>query len=235
MAALLPYQDEDTPAGKNTRVSTALVLASASPRRRELLARLGAPFRVVVPGVDEGSVLWKGASEETARRLAEAKAREVAERYPRALVVGADTLVVDRWGVLGKPREASEARRILRRLRGRRHRVVTAIAVVRLAPSLDMVSHVVSRVVMRPYTDAEIAAYVSSGDPLDKAGAYGVQHPVFAPAAAVEGCYCNVVGLPLLRLARALGRAGLRLLPLHRLSLPGPCARCPDRALWDEA
>lgn len=223
--------------GERRREDAPLVLASASPRRRELLERLGRPFHIIVPGVDEEATSRSPtqAGEEVARRLAEAKAREVAERYPHALVVGADTLVADRWGVLGKPRDAGAAYRMLRRLRGRRHRVVTGVALARVSPPLRSVTHAASEVTMRPYTDAEMAAYVASGDPLDKAGAYAVQHPVFAPAAAVEGCYCNVVGLPLLRLAAMLRRAGLELPPLDKLPLPEACARCPDRASWDKA
>ena len=213
-----------------TRNDVRLILASASPRRRELLAHLGIPFRVVAADVDEEAVPPGATPEDTARYLARAKACAVAERHPRALVVGADTIVADRWGALGKPRSADDARRMLRRLRGRRHRVVTGLAVVRLRPGLDVTGHVVSNVTMRAYTDVEIEAYVASGDPLDKAGAYAVQHPRFAPASTVEGCWCNVVGLPLLRLRALLRHAGLALPPVDPSVLPRACARCPDMA-----
>ena len=207
-----------------------LILASASPRRRELLAHLGIPFRVVAADVDEEAVPPGATPEDMARYLAHAKARAVAERHPRALVVGADTIVADRWGTLGQPSSADDARRMLRRLRGRRHRVVTGLAVVRLQPGLDVVSHAASRVTMRAYTDVEIEAYVASGDSLDKAGAYAVQHPSFAPASGVVGCWCNVVGLPLLRLCALLRQAGLTLPPIGPSALPQACALCPDMA-----
>ena len=212
------------------RNGESLILASASPRRKELLAHVGVPFRVVAPHVDEEAVPTGATPEDTARHIAYAKAHAVAERYPRALVVGADTIVADRWGVLGKPRSADDARRMLRRLRGRRHRVITGLAVVRLRPGLDLTGHAVSHVTMRAYTDVEIEAYVASGDPLDKAGAYAVQHPSFAPASGVVGCWCNVVGLPLLRLCALLRQAGLTLPPIGPSALPQACALCPDMA-----
>ncbi|MDO8531174.1 MAG: Maf family protein [Dehalococcoidia bacterium] len=216
------------PTAKET--GQTLVLASASPRRKELLAHWGVPFHVVAPHVDEEAVPPGATPEETACRIAHAKARAVAERHPHALVIGADTIVADRWGMLGKPRSADDARRMLRRLRARRHRVITGVALVRLHPRLDVVNHAVSHVTMRAYTDAEIAAYVASGDPLDKAGAYAIQHPIFAPASAVVGCYCNVVGLPLLHLCALLRQAGFALPQASPAALPRACARCTDAA-----
>src|SRR3990170_4836981 len=130
-----------------------LILASASPRRRELLARLGLPFEVVAPQFDEGDAT--GRPERAARRLAVAKARAVADRQPEAAVLAADTVVAHRGAILGKPRDAAEAGAMLRRLRGRTHRVVTAVVVLppRRRP---LVAHALTRVTMRRYTDEEI-------------------------------------------------------------------------------
>jgi len=178
-----------------------LVLASASPRRRELLSLLGLPFRVVRAQVDEAAMAGERPAR-TAGRLALAKARAVAARCPGALVVGCDTVVALEGEMLGKPADAEEARAMLSRLRGRTHTVYTGIALVGEGQETGTV--VATEVVMRAYTDAELSAYVASGDPLDKAGAYGIQHPLFHPVGSWNGCYANVMGLPLCHLARLL-------------------------------
>ncbi|HEX2172404.1 MAG TPA: Maf family protein, partial [Dehalococcoidia bacterium] len=134
-------------------------------------------------------------------------AAATAAAYPGAWVIGADTLVVGPKGEpLGKPPTAASARSMLLQLRGRRHRVVTAQAVIHR----DRVAsdHLSTLVTMRPYSDEEIAAYLASGDPFDKAGSYAIQHPTFRPVAFLDGCYLNVVGLPICRTARLLREAG---------------------------
>jgi len=196
-------------------VPGALLLASASPRRRELLALLGLPFEVTVADVDEDP-LTDEAPATLAARLSQAKAHAAclhphSHTPPHSLVIACDTVVALDGQLLGKPGNPAEATTMLRRLRGRFHDVYTAVTVLPPLPSASRpptgrLSTAVARtrVVMRAYTDAEIAAYVASGDPLDKAGAYGIQHAGFHPVAEFRGCYANVMGLPLCHLTRCL-------------------------------
>jgi septum formation protein len=191
-----------------------LILASASPRRRELLARLGLPFEVRPSGLEE--VLTPGIPPPAlATTLAQAKARDVASRLRAvgltpALILGADTLVVLDGRPLGKPISPEDARRMLRLLRGRSHEVVTAVTLLLEAPGgWETTETVTSRVYMRVYTDPEVDAYVATGEPDDKAGAYAVQGAGAHLVARVEGCYTNVVGLPLGTTARLLRGFGL--------------------------
>lgn len=193
-----------------------LILASASPRRRALIARLGVPFVVIPADVPEEPLPGESAAT-TAARLAEAKARAIASR-PRAdesegVVVAADTVVTLRGRILGKPRDEGEARSTLSALRGRAHRVITGLALLDLPSGRLDLERVVTRVTMRSYSDEEIEAYVRSGSALDKAGAYGIQDAAFGPVARIEGCYLNVVGLPLCALVRGLRRLGYALPP----------------------
>ncbi len=182
-----------------------IVLASASPRRQALLGRLELAFEVEAADVDEQAI--SGATpEEVTARVAAAKAEAV--HRPGQVTIGADTAVVVEGEILGKPRSPQEATAMLCRLRGRGHCVLTAVAV--LVDGHRQVEVVATEVVMRDYTDEEIAAYVASGDPFDKAGAYAVQHRAFHPVAEVRGCYENVVGLPLCRVAQALEKEGIR-------------------------
>jgi septum formation protein len=190
-----------------------LILASASPRRRALLGRLGLPFDVWPSGVEE-PIAPNVPAAVLAIGLARAKARDVAARVraaggAAAVVLGADTLVVVDGRALGKPASRDEARRMLRALRGRRHEVVTAVALVETPGGREHADAVTSQVLMRPYGDGEIEAYVATGEPDDKAGAYAVQGLGGHLVARVEGCYTNVVGLPLRTTARLLRAAGL--------------------------
>lgn len=183
------------------------ILASASPRRRALIQLLGHPVEPMPVAVDE--VPRPGEDPiACAVRLAEAKAQAAARHAPEALILAADT-VVDLGGrILGKPRDAAEAREMLRALRNAPHWVHTALVVLPPPPGRRQVEVASTRVTMRPYRDEEIEAYIASGDPFDKAGAYAIQHSTFRPAAEVTGCYAAVVGLPLCHLARALRRLG---------------------------
>jgi septum formation protein len=179
-----------------------LVLASSSPRRREFLRALGIGFEVRTASVDETQLPGE-APEDLAARLSRLKAHAVAAREPECWVVGADTVVAFEGEVLGKPADASDAARILRLLRGRRHRVCSGVTV--LSPEGRTNTRVVcSDVWMRQYSDAEIESYIATGDPMDKAGAYAIQHPVFAPVERIDGCYANVMGLPICHLAAML-------------------------------
>ncbi len=198
-----------------------LTLASSSPRRRQLMAYLEAPFDEVVPDVDENA-LDEEAPEDTVIRLALAKAQAVADRRPNRPVVGADTLVVLDGRALGKPADADQARQMLMSLRGRVHRVLTGVAVVDGATGDARTALCQSRVLMRNYSASEIDRYIASGSPFDKAGGYGVQDSTLNPVANVEGSRSNVIGLPLCTMARLLKESGFS---VESLSLSVECQR----------
>jgi len=216
-------------------VPPALILASASPRRRELLVALGVPFEVQPADIDETPVPGLDATmlvQRLAVQKAAAACRQGDGRMQRAVVapcavLGADTLVVLDGAPLGKPRDAEEARSMLRALRGRTHDVVTGVAVVRSPGGGAGWSSVsVVAVTMRDYSDVEITAYIERGEPFDKAGGYAIQDATFAPVASITGCGCAVVGLGLWTTRALLACAGVGTLPpqLER------CAGCPERA-----
>ena len=187
----------------------------------------GIPLTVEVAGVEESLAEGAKQPEELARRLALSKAQSVADRSAGGLpVLGADTVVVLDGHVLGKPTTGAEAHRMLRDLRGRSHQVVTGVAVVEPVSGRTLVEHRVSRVTMREYADAEMEAFVASGEAMDKAGAYSIQDPVFRPAASVEGCYTNVMGLPLCTTTRMLEELGTVVRPALGWRPPGPCPEC---------
>ena len=204
----------------------SLVLASSSPRRTEILGRLGLTFETIEPGVDEPEPPPGADPVDVARELALAKARAVAARRGAGTVLGADTVVELDGVVLGKPVDEDDAARMLRALRGREHRVITAVALVDAATGEAAEGYRASRVLMRDYTDDEIAAYITDGAPMDKAGAYGAQDDSFAPAAEVRGCYLNVVGLPVCEVLKLAERFGLRLRPRPNGAWPA-LERCP--------
>jgi MAF protein len=179
-----------------------IILASNSPRRRQLLGLTQLAFRVIPADVDETPFEGEAAPDYV-RRLAAAKAQVVnTQTEADTLVIAADTTVVDRNQILGKPVDVADAERMLRKLRGRSHQVYTAIALIKDANLL--VDCCASEVPMRNYREAEMRAYIASGDPLDKAGAYAIQHAGFRPVTGLRDCYANVVGLPLCHLVRAL-------------------------------
>jgi septum formation protein len=192
--------------------SHPLVLASASPRRRELLARVGVRFEVTPADVPEQARPGEPPAE-VARRLAREKARAVARRIgpaPPRWVLGADTIVVIDGEVLGKPDDPEHALGLLQRLVGRRHRVVTGVALVASDTLEERDLVVESQVRMRAADEGELRAYVATGEPLDKAGAYAAQGAGRWLIEAIEGSETNVIGLPLdetLALLRAAGVA----------------------------
>ncbi len=238
----------------------SFILASGSPRRRELLQILGLPFTVLLPtsdtdnktdvsgaGIDETSLPGESPPD-LVQRLSRAKAQAVIARLPStippeaisvtnsagthtAIIIAADTIVVSAGKILGKPATPSQARQMLKQLRQQKpHHVYSGLTVgvwtrqvnsgevtrsndlqpQTPAPPLITRLHQ-SKVWMRPYTDAEIEAYVASGDPLDKAGAYAIQNKTFAPVEHLEGCFASVIGLPLGELTATLGEIGLSL------------------------
>src|SRR6266487_1403108 len=189
------YRDMTTP--------LPLLLASASPRRRQILQLLGLPYTVYTPPVDEDAAQkrFRGPAEELAQWLAKHKAAEALKLHEAAghFVITADTTVLLNGEILGKPRNKAHARQLLLTLRGRWHYVITGVAVSRRIDGQHMIqaTSCITPVLMRNYSQAEIDAYIASGDPMDKAGAYGIQHPAFQPTRRIDGCYLNVVGFPL--------------------------------------
>ncbi len=196
-----------------------IILASASPRRRELLSTFGLPFDVLPSEVDESvdAATEAAGPAHVAEMLALRKARVVAASHPDALVIGSDTIVVLDGQLLGKPADTDAARTMLRSLRGRAHDVISGVAVVR--GDHDLVAHTRTAVHMRGYTDEEIEAFIASGSPFDKAGGYAIQDEAFAPVERFEGCRCNVVGLPTGLLTMLLDAFNVRRAP--------PSVECP--------
>lgn len=191
-----------------------LILASTSPRRKDLLDQLGLQFDVIPSQFNEDSVAVTSPAD-LVRRLAVGKARAVLpEVEGEALVIGADTIVVLDGGILGKPRDEAEARAMLSSLSGRTHRVFTGVALVRLPGGEEHVGHEETAVTMRRLTPRQVAAYVASGEPMDKAGAYAVQGLGSVLVERLEGDYFNVVGLPLPKLARLLETFGIDVLDI---------------------
>lgn len=183
-------------------MSVHFVLASQSPRRRELFGLLGYPFEIMAPDVDEDLHLSAGPATyvvRTARQKAEAvaAAQPPAQEGLRRLIVAADTTVALEGDILAKPGDDEEARAMLAALRGRTHEVHTGVCVIDAAAGRELSAVSTAAVTMRSYSDAEITAYIATGDPFDKAGGYAIQHPDFRPVAALSGCFLAVVGLSL--------------------------------------
>jgi septum formation protein len=187
---------------------TPLILASASPRRQELLKRQGIPFTVCPSQVPEEQ-RQDETPYEYALRLACDKALGVARKQPGCWVLGADTVVEVNGMALGKPRDAEEASKMLRLLSGRGHKVITGFAVVDRTGQVKAQEAIVSRVTFKQLGDKEILAYIASGEPFDKAGGYAVQGLGAALVKRVEGSYTNVVGLPLEEVVEKLKELGV--------------------------
>jgi MAF protein len=180
------------------------VLASNSPRRKQLFGLGGWDFTVIVADVDE-TPFEDESPREYVIRLAQAKASAIQPKAESdAVILGSDTTVVDGNEILGKPVDESDARRMLTQLRGRVHQVYTAIAILQNGKMITDLS--IIDVPMRNYSDAEIEAYIQTGDPMDKAGAYAIQHPEFKPVAVLEGCRAGVMGLPMCHVLRTLSQ-----------------------------
>lgn len=191
-----------------------LVLASSSPRRRELLALAGWTFNIAPAEIDETPYLDE-MPRQYVQRMADSKAQIVGHRQsPEILVLAADTIVVDssdgREQILGKPANPAQATEMLRQLRGHEHTVYTALSLSSAPGNRPLTDLCATPVPMRDYTDLEIEEYVASSDPLDKAGAYAIQHPGFKPVTNLQGCYANVVGLPLCHLVRTMDKLGIQ-------------------------
>jgi len=183
-----------------------LILASASPRRQELLRQAGIAFTVHAAHINEDQRAGEPPVE-YALRLAREKAQAIAQHYPQSYVLGADTIVVIDGESLGKPLDAADAMRMLRRLSGREHQVTTAVAVVSPGGNTAVRSST-TKVCFREITDAEIAQYAAGGEPMDKAGAYAIQGGASRWANRIVGEFSNVVGLPLSLVTELLRSSG---------------------------
>jgi len=177
-----------------------LILASASPRRRDLLEQLGLPFVVQVAGVDETALNGEAPRAHTTR-LARAKAAEIAARFPDDWVLGADTAVIVDEHILGKPANTEDAVRMLRLISGRWHTVLTGYCLLHRTAGTEFLDCCASEVFIRPLTEDQMRAYVATGEPLDKAGSYAIQGIGAGLVQQVRGSYTNVVGLPLAEVA----------------------------------
>jgi septum formation protein len=184
-----------------------VILASQSPRRRELLALIGVPHTVRPADIDETYLAGEMPAAH-AERLAREKAAVIARDEPDAIVIGSDTIVVVDGDVLGKPRDEAHAAEMLARLSGRSHVVMTAVAVTWRGVELSAVEEV--DVLLHPIDAETIRAYIATGEPMDKAGAYGIQGYGATIVARVDGDYFAVMGLPLQRLVQLMSRLGLR-------------------------
>jgi septum formation protein len=201
-------------------VKANLLLASASPRRRELIKLLGLPVATTAADIDEVPLPGERA-DDMAQRLSREKAVTVSALTPALcagasvpqpsslIVLASDTVVSLDGEPLGKPRDAAEARSMLQRLRNRTHQVYTGITLIDTEADRLVTDLAGSAVRMRDYSDAEIDAYIASGDPFDKAGAYAIQHAGFHPADRFDHCFANVMGLPLCHVVRALRQLGV--------------------------
>ena len=171
-----------------------LILASSSPRRKSLLQELGLKFKVIPSHIEEKNI--PGDPEKNARTWAFLKAQEVAMRH-QGVIIGADTIVVLGGKIFGKPRDEAEARRMLYQLSGHTHRVITGMALINTQNEHTISEVVESRVTFRILSEKEIDAYIATKEPMDKAGAYGIQGQGAKFIRRVQGCYTNVVGLPI--------------------------------------
>jgi len=193
--------------------SRLIILASGSPRRRELLSLMGLPFEVITSEADESTPPdWT--PEQIVRNLALRKAEAVvpAAGERNAVIVGSDTIVVLDDAVLGKPVDELDSKDMLTRLQGRKHKVYTGVACIGLPDGKTIVDHRVTSVTMRAMTDEEIAAYIATGEPADKAGSYAIQGLGSTLVERIEGCYFSVVGLPLSLLGEMLSEFGITVL-----------------------
>jgi septum formation protein len=194
-----------------------IILASASPRRAELLGKIGLAFKIVHSDVDENLNTTKSPVE-LAKELSCLKARDVASRYETenpeeqsAIVIGADTIVV-KDNVLGKPSGRQQAFEMLKELQGGWHMVITGITVIKTHSGESITNYEETRVKIRDLSDDMIWAYIDTGEPLDKAGSYGIQEKGSIIVERIEGCYFNVVGLPLMKLSIILNDFGIKII-----------------------
>ncbi len=181
-----------------------LILASASPRRKELLDQVGIKYEVLPSNVEEHIEDMEGTPAEKAEKLAYIKARDVASKLKDCLVLGADTIVVVDNEVLGKPKDLDDAKSMLSRLSGKEHQVITGVALIDTNKNIELVSHETTSVKFRKLTSRMINSYLAAQEPMGKAGAYAIQGFGALLIEGINGCYSNVVGLPLTKLSKMI-------------------------------
>ena len=204
-----------------------VVLASGSPRRQEIMEALALTLEQVTPEGEEGPPHDDETPHQFTLRLSLEKARRVVGQAGQVVVLGADTVVVLDGKVLGKPASNAEAARMLQMLRGRVHTVVTGVTALDGRSGRWLSATKSTDVKMRRYSDDELMSYVASGDPLDKAGGYAVQHEGFHPAEDIQGCYLNVVGLPLCEVVDLLDGLAVQARLRPDWQIPERCGPCP--------
>ncbi|MGA1875016.1 MAG: Maf family protein [bacterium] len=198
-----PREPEISRLNRIFRHTLPLILASASPRRKELLQHMGLIFQVIPSQIEEKDI--PGTPERKACIWAFQKAEDVAKRHD-GLIIGADTIVVLEGKILGKPRDGTEAKEMLRRLSGCTHRVITGLAFIHTRSGQQISDFIESEVTFRALREDEMNDYIASGEPLDKAGAYGIQGKGGRFVIRVQGCYTNIIGLPVKSCLQSLRR-----------------------------
>ena len=188
------------------------ILASSSPRRQDLLQRLQTPFDIIIPDVDESIIISDGSPETYCTALAELKANDISQHYPGELVIGADTIVVLGDEILGKPNDKAAAEHMLQTLSGKTHQVYTGVCLKWTEKNIHHLFAEITRVTFRNLDDRDIAHYIESCPPYDKAGAYGIQDWSAVFVKEIRGCYDNVVGFPISRFYKELKKLGINLL-----------------------
>lgn len=184
-------------------MSKRLILASASPRRQSLLKQIGFTFEVIPSNVEENEIIAHDPLANI-QAIALRKARDVAARVTNGLVIGADTQILVDGEVMGKPTDERDAARMLSKLSARTHRAITGVALVDAETGFEETWAETTLVSFRKLSKDEISTYISTGEPMDKAGAYGIQGRAAAFVEKIEGCYFNIVGLPLVKLSQKI-------------------------------
>ena len=188
------------------------ILASSSPRRRELLLRLQTPFDIILPDVDESIIPPDGSPETYCTALAELKANDISQHYPNNLVIGSDTIVVLGDQIMGKPEDKAMAQNMLETLSGKTHHVYTGVCLKWADKNIHHLFAEITTVTFRELSEADINHYIESCPPYDKAGSYGIQDWSAVFVQEIKGCYDNVVGFPISRFYQELKKLGINLL-----------------------
>ena len=188
------------------------ILASSSPRRRELLLRLQTPFDIILPEVDESIIPPEGSPETYCTALAELKANDISQHYPNNLVIGSDTIVVLDNNIMGKPEDKAMAQNMLETLSGKTHHVYTGVCLKWADKNIHHLFAEMTMVTFRELPEADINHYIESCPPYDKAGSYGIQDWSAVFVKEIKGCYDNVVGFPISRFYEELKKLGINLL-----------------------
>ena len=188
------------------------ILASSSPRRRELLLRLQIPFDIILPDVDESIIPPEGSPETYCTALAELKANDISQHYPNNLVIGSDTIVVLDNNIMGKPEDKTMAQNMLKTLSGKTHHVYTGVCLKWADKNIHHLFAEITMVTFRELSEADINHYIESCPPYDKAGSYGIQDWSAVFVKEIKGCYDNVVGFPISRFYEELKKLGINLL-----------------------